>query len=57
MEVRIEEIDIDFIIINIQDTLNLLDYSKEINQDQINYYKEQFYQIHMMSLQLKKIFN
>ena len=55
MEVKIEEIDIDFIIINIQDTLNLLDYSKEINQDQVKHFKEQFYQIHIVKDLLKEI--
>ena len=29
-------------------TLNLLDYSKVINQDQIKHFKEQFYQIHIV---------
>ena len=38
MDVKIEEIDNDFIILNIQNTLNLLDYSKEINLDQFQIY-------------------
>ena len=57
MEIKIEEIDIDFIIINIQETLILLDYSKEINQEQIKHFKEQFYQIHIVLLLLKMILN
>lgn len=57
MEIKIEEIDIDFIIINIQETLILLDYSKEINQEQIKHFKEQFYQIHIVLLLLKRILN
>ena len=48
MEVKIEEVDLDFIIRNIQDTLNLLNYSNVINQDKLRHFKEQFYQIHIV---------
>ena len=42
MEVKIEEVELDFIFRNIQNTLNLLNYSKVINHEPNKYLKIHF---------------